>query len=148
MRPISLWHRNIVIITSAIFALVFDQVTKYWAFGSGFGDFLNVLRPILGKQNFANYDFAFSLQAPHFVMYTLYALLIGGLVRYYYQSKDRSFYFKIAIMLIVVGALSNILDRFVYGYVRDFIFVFWGNIFNIADVYIVTGIVMLLRQKN
>src|SRR6185312_6955364 len=45
--------------------------------------------------------------------------------------------------LIVGGGLGNILDRVIYGYVVDFLYVGYGqigtNIFNVADVAIMVG---------
>lgn len=49
---------------------------------------------------------------------------------------------------IIGGALGNVYDRFVYGYVIDFIDFHWDNAhyptFNIADVGIFCGVVTLL----
>lgn len=54
----------------------------------------------------------------------------------------------IAYSLILGGGLGNIIDRIAYGYVIDFMYVGFGrlatNIFNVADMAIVTGIGMLL----
>jgi signal peptidase II len=55
----------------------------------------------------------------------------------------------VALGLLVGGALSNALDRWVHGAVADFIHVHWGNfspwgVFNPADVAIVAGVGLLL----
>lgn len=53
--------------------------------------------------------------------------------------------------LIVGGALGNLLDRLIYGYVIDFldfnIFGYSFPIFNIADSMIVIGIIILLLSS-
>src|SRR6185312_12464222 len=53
----------------------------------------------------------------------------------------------IALALIVGGALGNLSDRFLYGYVIDFLDFYWNNwhwpAFNIADSAICVGAVML-----
>lgn len=50
-----------------------------------------------------------------------------------------------ALGFIVMGGLGNIIDRMLFGAVRDFIyypsFGFYGNI---ADIYLVTGVVMTI----
>ena len=50
--------------------------------------------------------------------------------------------------LILGGALGNLLDRIIYGYVIDFLdFNFFGHsypVFNIADTFIVIGIIGVL----
>lgn len=54
----------------------------------------------------------------------------------------------IAISLIIGGAIGNVLDRFLYGYVIDFIDVYVGSYhwpaFNIADAAICIGAVLLI----
>lgn len=51
-------------------------------------------------------------------------------------------------LMVCAGALSNIVDRIMYGGVVDFIFIstpWWSApIFNVADVFIVTGIGYML----
>lgn len=41
------------------------------------------------------------------------------------------------------GALGNVIDRLLYGYVIDFIDVPFFSIFNVADIGIVVGIILL-----
>lgn len=52
---------------------------------------------------------------------------------------------KLALYLILSGAVSNIIDRLYFGCVIDFINIpFWPAIFNLADVFIVIGAMILL----
>jgi signal peptidase II len=57
-----------------------------------------------------------------------------------------------ALALIIAGGLGNLIDRVVYGYVTDFINVGLGpvrtGIFNIADVAIVIGVLILLLPER
>lgn len=57
----------------------------------------------------------------------------------------------IAISLIIGGAVGNVLDRFLYGYVIDFIDVYVGSYhwpaFNIADAAICIGAVLLILDS-
>lgn len=50
--------------------------------------------------------------------------------------------------LVIGGGIGNIIDRFLYGSVTDFIYLEWGifrtGIFNMADVSITTGVVFLV----
>ena len=55
----------------------------------------------------------------------------------------------IAYSLIIGGAVGNMLDRIIHGYVLDFIFIHYNNfyfpaIFNLADVSISLGVFFLL----
>ena len=55
---------------------------------------------------------------------------------------------KLSISLIIGGALGNVLDRFTYGAVVDFISLhvkgFSWYIFNIADIFISLGVIILI----
>ena len=55
---------------------------------------------------------------------------------------------KLSYFFIIIGAMSNILDRFMNSYVVDFISLHYKNFywpaFNLADIYITIGIIMLL----
>lgn len=81
------------------------------------------------------------------------SILIGFLILYLFfanQEKQRQF----PLVLVISGALGNLLDCFIYGHVIDMIhFVFWGYsypVFNIADVSICVGagLLMILSFTN
>jgi signal peptidase II len=127
--------------------VVIDQATKFLAFNGDFGSFLNMLRPYLGKQLFLNHYFAFSLPIIPLVSYLIYIVLLSGLLIWFVRLNEKSVSAKLAFVFILAGALSNIGERIVLGYVQDFIYVGWGNIFNLADVFIILGILLMLRES-
>lgn len=55
---------------------------------------------------------------------------------------------RLGLAFCIGGALSNALDRLIYGAVADFFHFHWGNwsfyIFNIADMAITLGVILLL----
>lgn len=71
-------------------------------------------------------------------------LLVAWLLRLPREAK----FLPVAIALLLGGALGNLYDRIVQGYVVDFIHVYYGNwhfpAFNIADSAITVGTLMLL----
>ena len=83
--------------------------------------------------------------------YLLYAriLIIGGLLSYLVFVKTSTLR-KTCFLLIVAGAIGNVMDTFIYGHVIDmFYFVLWGYsnaVFNIADVAIFCGVALLLIE--
>ncbi|MGJ0483863.1 MAG: signal peptidase II [Methylomicrobium sp.] len=56
-----------------------------------------------------------------------------------------------ALSLILGGAIGNLIDRVAYGYVIDFIDVYYGNshfpAFNIADAAINLGVFLMLAES-
>lgn len=49
------------------------------------------------------------------------------------------------LALLVAGSAGNLIDRFAHGSVTDFIrFPYWPA-FNLADIFIVTGVLLLIR---
>jgi signal peptidase II len=77
------------------------------------------------------------------------AVLLGLLVRLM-RSRSASRVEAAAYSLIVGGGMGNVFDRVVYGHVVDFLYVGVGpigtNVFNVADVAIVTGAALLVVQ--
>ena len=64
---------------------------------------------------------------------------------FFYLIRNRAQAFP--LILILTGAVGNILDFFIYGYVIDFLhFRFWGHsfpLFNVADSLISVGVMFL-----
>ncbi len=59
------------------------------------------------------------------------------------ESAARSALVRVAFGAIVGGAVGNIIDRFHYGSVVDFIDLRWWPVFNVADSCITIGVVLL-----
>lgn len=102
----------------------------------------------LALTQFKNFNFAFSLPVPVGIMYGIYSVILLTIFLYlsknYYLLPSPS---KWAWALIVAGALSNVGERLLTGSVRDFIYIYHG-IFNLADGYIIFGILLLLFQAK
>ena len=82
-------------------------------------------------------------------------LLIVSFIFYLMKSASDTFE-EWSLLIIISGALSNIIDRIFNGYVIDFIYFhykdFFWPAFNFADIYITIGIIMIviniLRKIN
>jgi len=57
---------------------------------------------------------------------------------------------RLGLALCIGGALSNALDRLIYGAVADFFHLHWGTwsfyIFNLADVAITAGVILMIAD--
>jgi signal peptidase II len=67
---------------------------------------------------------------------------------YFVKLPDRSRLARMALALVMGGALGNLIDRARLGSVIDFVDVFWGPhhwpAFNVADSAISVGVVLLV----
>jgi signal peptidase II len=77
------------------------------------------------------------------------AILVSGVIVAWLSRLQRQQYWLAgALALILGGALGNVTDRIIYGYVIDFIDIYYNGwhwpAFNIADSAISVGAVMLL----
>ena len=118
--------KNNLTLDQFIFINDFIDIVYVKNYGVSFGLFSGVLS-----------YWVFILIALIIVLFVIYLMLI---------SKNK--FEKNAYFLIIIGALANILDRAINGYVVDFISLHYNNYFwpsfNLADIYITIGIIMLL----
>ena len=71
---------------------------------------------------------------------------------YVYRDKQIDKISLIGFCLIIVGGIANIYDRILYGSVTDFLFIDLGGIFktgifNIADLSVTTGMILILLMS-
>lgn len=96
----------------------------------------------------ANYGAAWGIFSdfPQALVWLRFAL-IAGLICYLLFFNDRPSW-RLPLVLIISGAIGNVIDYFIYGYVVDMIhFCFWGYdypVFNIADSSIFIGSVWII----
>ena len=84
--------------------------------------------------------------------FIILAISASGFICYWLKSLPRQRAFEAcAWSLVLGGALGNLIDRILYGYVIDFLDVFYGDwhwpAFNVADSAITVGVVMLLLDS-
>jgi len=71
---------------------------------------------------------------------------------YVYRDKEIDKISLIGFCFIIGGRIANIYDRIIYGSVTDFLFIDLGGIFktgifNIADLSVTTGMIMILLMS-
>jgi signal peptidase II len=74
---------------------------------------------------------------------------IAGIVAVWIRREQRGLE-RLALALILGGAIGNIIDRIRLGFVIDFVHLHWGQwsfyVFNVADAAISIGVVILLAS--
>jgi signal peptidase II len=77
------------------------------------------------------------------------SLLVLGLIVAMYQRAREQVLLRWALCLLASGAIGNLIDRIRYGSVVDFVHMHAGSLvdwatFNLADVWITAGLVLLV----
>jgi signal peptidase II len=133
--------------------VVFDQLTKFAAtdYLTQHGEihlapFLNL---VLVHNTGAAFGFLSGAGGWQNVFFIIVALGASIFILWMYRSlsaQDRLL--ATGLMLVLGGALGNLIDRLIHGYVVDFIDVYYGTwhwpAFNVADSAITIGAVLLV----
>jgi signal peptidase II len=140
-----------LLLVAAVVSLVgCDHATKYVAKSELEAQPAQVLvQPILGLRYVENTDIAFNLLSfiPEHVklplLLALGAVAVVSLLVLLARGRLQGWALA-GMVLVAAGAIGNYLDRVLRGYVVDFIHVPYWPVFNVADVLITVGGVLLL----
>jgi signal peptidase II len=78
-------------------------------------------------------------------VFTILAILVAIAILYYFpQVPPQDWTLRLAMGLQFGGALGNLIDRVLQGYVTDFISIGTFPVFNVADASISTGVAILV----
>lgn len=70
-------------------------------------------------------------------------VVIIAIIIFYRHLPTENVWIRISLGLQLGGAMGNLLDRLVHGYVVDFIDIGFWPIFNLADLSVVGGVAIL-----
>ncbi|OZD64721.1 signal peptidase II [Rhodococcus sp. 05-340-1] len=130
-----------LVLTLVVTALTVD----YWAQEALVGSPIPL--PILELRLAFNRGMAFSLgnSLPLWVIVSVTATITAGVAAYgWHSARHGEQWTTVALALILAGALSNVLDRLVDGAVTDYFHTGWWPTFNLADIYITCGVVLMI----
>ncbi len=148
--------------TLSIFVVFFDQASKYWAEISLIPYKPLSIFPMLNFTLAFNTGAAFSFLNGagdwHRWFFASFSLLMSLiLIVWLYRVPNQDRLLSAGISLVLGGAVGNLIDRALYGYVVDFIDVYYNHhhfaTFNIADSAISIGAAffildVLINRKN
>lgn len=108
------------------------------------------LRPFPGAEFtlFRNPGIAFSLPLPDIIFWPNAALILVALIWLAVRMRKDDAVGAALLVCIILGSLSNMFDRAVYGAVIDYVIFFGRSAVNIADGMIVGGVIALLVRKK
>ncbi len=144
--------RNSCIIgmVSVLILLVLDQFTKYLAatYLKG-GHSIVLLKGVFQLHYLENRGAAFGIMQGMKIWFVIGTLLMLAVMIFIYWKSPMDPKFKWARLIIIIltaGAVGNLIDRLRLDYVVDFFYFELINfpIFNVADVYVSCGMVLLV----
>ncbi len=136
----------IIIALTIIAVLVVDLTTKHFLFSV---DYENVIPHVVSiSSNGGNSGAAWGILSNHIVLLSVLTfVLIITIVVADILFKQKSVFYSISLGFILGGAVGNLVDRLMLGYVRDFIFLdFFPSfpVFNFADSFLTIGAIMMV----
>jgi len=146
--------RSVLWLLLSLAVVLFDQYTKDLVV-QNLVEFQRInLMPMLDLVRFHNTGAAFSFLAnaggwQHWLFTGIAIAVSAGIVWYQWVlPASGARLLATGLALILGGAIGNVIDRLVQGYVVDFIFVYYGDwswpAFNVADSAISVGVALII----
>lgn len=132
-------RKNQQLILTGLLLFVIDRVTKIISLRLPTeGVFYQ--GELIGFKLLLNKGIAFGLPIPTILSIVATLAIIFALVHLAYKKGAiNNLHSKLGIGLVILGAISNLLDKIKYQAIIDFITIKFLPIFNLADLYIIIG---------
>ena len=130
------------VLVAALVAI--DQIVKYWVRANiELGEVLPFIPHILGLSYVQNTGAAWSMLSNHTWLLTLISAVMSVVlaVLLYKNILTRHPFGKTCLALVLAGAIGNLIDRALLGFVTDMFRTLFMNfpVFNVADICVVCG---------
>lgn len=120
-----------------------DQLSKQWVLWSLDRSWW-ILPEQVGLDLVFNPGIAFSLPLTGLAAVILPLLIVAALLWFRRKDAREGFFSDLSFAFVIGGAFGNLIDRFLYGAVIDFI-KFWSfPTFNLADSFVVIGVALFI----
>ncbi len=149
-------ERNILITIIVLLSIVSDQISKVWARNNLesyiekniFGDVFSLIK-VENTGAFLGMGSELPETLRILLLIVLPVIVLISITIYTYIDKSLNKISIIGFSFIIGGGVANIFDRIIFGSVTDFLYLNFGGvfktgIFNIADLWVTTGMVLIL----
>jgi signal peptidase II len=135
--------------------IVLDQLSKAWivnhfAFGETY-TVLSVFDLVLAHNTGAAFSFLNDAGGIQRWLFSVIAVVASAWIIRLLRKHGTQLLFAFALSMILGGALGNLIDRLLYGYVVDFLSFHWNAhyfpAFNLADSSITCGAFLLILDS-
>jgi signal peptidase II len=135
--------------------VVLDQLAKAVVVRTiGLHDYVPLVDGLLSLSHVRNHGAAFgllsdwNLPSQSLLLSVLSLLALGAIAAYFVRLPEAARLPRLALALVLGGAIGNVVDRLRLGYVVDFVHVYWREYqwpdFNVADSAITIGVALLV----
>ncbi len=148
--------RDLLITTIVFLSIALDQISKIWVRNnfesyvenSLIGDLFTLIK-VENTGAFLGMGSELSETLRILLLIVLPIIVLISISIYTYIDKTLDKISIIGFSLIIGGGIGNIFDRIAYGSVTDFLYLDFGGIFktgifNIADLSVTTGMILIL----
>ena len=148
-RKINIKNKKILFIVFIILiSICIDQIVKQVIIKNILNSSIEIINGVLNFTYVENTGGAYGIGSNNILMFIIInVIIIGILMKFVISKRDEiNNALLIAISLIIAGGIGNLIDRIFRGYVIDFIDinpVFKYPVFNIADIFVVTGCIVI-----
>lgn len=128
-----------VLIAADLLTKHFEEADVWTSHGPVLGGLIDI------KSGVHNYGVAFGVTIGPVPALVITFILLGAMIFSFIVLPNRFVLLKVAISLVIAGAIGNIVDRLIFGYVRDWCGLWmFGSIAycNFADFWIVIGAIL------
>ncbi|WP_175868349.1 signal peptidase II [Bartonella gabonensis] len=131
-----------------------DQTVKYWVIHNmPLGTEIPLI-PFLSLYHVRNSGIAFSFFSSfsHWGIIAITLVIIVFLLWLWKNTEYHKFLMRFGLILIIGGAIGNLIDRIRFHHVTDYILfyiddIFYFAIFNLADSFITIGVIAILIEE-
>lgn len=133
----------------AIAAIVVDRLVKAWAAGplKAGGSTLDLIPGVFGFTYVENYGAAFGILQGQRVLFLVLTTVVAlaFIYKLFISNKTLPTLPSIGLTLLLGGAVGNLIDRAMYGFVVDMFdfYLIQFAVFNVADSCVVVGVILL-----
>jgi len=129
--------------------ILIDQISKYLIRINLYDKSINIIPHLLKFTYVENRGALFGIGQNSTLFFIIFSIIIIGAIIAIsiMQRNNLNKLEKISLCLILSGGIGNLIDRIFFGFVTDFLDIspfFDWPVFNIADIYVVSGCVLLV----
>ena len=136
--------KNLSVIMLGILIVIIDRITKLLLINKE----ITIIPNLLNFTYIENNGVAFGIASNNTILIVLLNVIILAIIIKFLKEKfsKTNYIIILSLIMILAGGVGNLIDRIAMGYVIDFIDINILDfpVFNIADISITVGVIMIM----